>query len=618
MQLLPSRAGRRALVGTALVAALPLLLAACPGDGPVIPDPLSVAVTGILERGEVVTVVVRDGAAVLDPAAITLSSVPTHAIEVTAPGQVRLLATGTVEIQASWGTRTGSHTLEVAEPTPLAVEVAGTLERGEVVTVTVRSRGEVVDPASVQLALVPAGAGELLGGGQVRLMQTGTAEIRATLGVRTGSATVEVAEPPELAVEVSGLLERTEIVTVTVRYKDEVVDSAAVQLAVIPAGAGELLGGGQVRLMQTGTVEIRATWGTRTGGRTVQVAEPPPLDVQVAGRLERGSTVVVTVRNRGEVMDPDGVRLTVLPQGAVELLAGGEVRLLTTGSVQITAEAAARTGSATVTVAAPPVIVFDMLRDGNRDVWRVALDGGELVRLTDHGAEDSGPTAAQGRVTFTSYRTGNGELFSLPLAGGDATRLTTTSATETAVAARPDGQRLAYASDATGVHKLWVANTDGTSRQAALTGFGYAGAIESSPSWAPTGNRLVFMSTAGGSADLWTVNLDGGAPVLLAGGTGAYVNPAWSPNGAHVAFSSTRDGSPAQIYLVEVATGTITRLTTRGGTDGEPTWTPDGRLVYVAFDGAQTQLRWLDPASPATTHAIPTGSGTPRRPAGVR
>jgi hypothetical protein len=618
MQLLPSRAGRRALLGTALVAALPLLLAACPGDGPVIPGPLGVTVTGALERGEVVTVTVRDGTTVLDPGAVTLSSVPANAIEVTVPGQVRLMSTGSVEIRATWGTRTGSRTVEVAEPPPLAVEVAGTLERGEVVTVTVRSRGEVVDPASVQLAVVPASAGELLGGGQVRLMETGQVEIRATLGVRTGSATVQVAEPPALAVEVTGLLERTEIVTVTVRYQGQVVDSAAVELAVLPAGAGELLGGGRVRLLQTGEVEIRVTWGTRTGSRTVQVAEPPPLDVQVAGRLERGSTVTVTVRNRGVVMDVDSVQLTVLPQGAAELLGGGRARLLATGPVQITAEGATRTGSATVTVAAPPVIVFDMLRDGNRDVWRVALDGGDLVRLTDHAADDSGPTVAQGKVTFTSYRTGNGELFSVPLAGGAATRLTTTSAAETAVAARPDGLRLAYASDASGVHKLWVANADGTGRQAALSGFGYAGAIESSPSWAPSGNRLAFMSTAAGSADVWTVNLDGGAPTLLAGGTGAYVDPAWSPSGAHVAFSSTRDGSPAQIYLVEVATGTITRLTTRAGTDGEPTWTPDGRLVYVAFDGAQAQLRWLDPASPATTYAIPTGTGTPRRPAGVR
>src|SRR2546429_1065616 len=40
------------------------------------------------------------------------------------------------------------------------------------------------------------------------------------------------------------------------------------------------------------------------------------------------------------------------------------------------------TASEAPNVAAPPAIVFDWLRNGNRDIYRAALDGRDVVRLT--------------------------------------------------------------------------------------------------------------------------------------------------------------------------------------------------------------------------------------------
>jgi hypothetical protein len=421
-----------------------------------------------------------------------------------------------------------------------------------------------------------------------------------------------------LTVSVSGQLEQGAIVTVTVRDGQTVLDPAAVTLSASPAAAAEGVGAGQMRLLATGPVEIRATWNNRTGSQTVQVAAPPGLTMTAEGRRERSAVVRLTVVRDGVPLAPGAFTLTAQPADAAEVLADGRVRLLRAGALELRATAGGREGTLTFQVAVPPLVVFDMVRAGNRDLWRVALDGGDLVRLTEHAAEDRGASVAGSVVVFTSWRHGNGELYSMPLAGGAATRLTTTTASETSVALRPDGQRLAYASDASGVHKLWTANADGSGRQAALPNFGFPGSVDSSPSWAPTGNRLVFMSTAGGTADLYTVTLGGAAPDLLAGGTAAYVDPAWGPAGTHVAFSTTRDGGPAQLYLVNVETKALQRLTNRAGADGEPTWTADGRVVYVAFDGAQSQLRWLDPAVPGESHPIPTDGGSPRRPAGVR
>ena len=64
------------------------------------------------------------------------------------------------------------------------------------------------------------------------------------------------------------------------------------------------------------------------------------------------------------------------------------------------------TASEAPNVAAPPAIVFDWLRNGNRDIYRAMLDGTDTVRLTSDLGDDQYPTERAGTVVFTSYRDG--------------------------------------------------------------------------------------------------------------------------------------------------------------------------------------------------------------------
>lgn len=366
--------------------------------------------------------------------------------------------------------------------------------------------------------------------------------------------------------------------------------AAAVLAAALLAGCGE--GGG--------------------GGPT-----PPPataLVVSTEGRLERGGTVTVAAAADGQPVSAASLSLTVTPADAAEVTGAGTLRLLRAGEVEVRATAGERSGTVKVTVAAPPAVVFDMSVGGNRDIYRVALDGGELARLTQHASDDRDPTVGGGNVTFVTFRHGNGELYTLPLAGGAETRVTTTSRSESAPALSADGQRLAYATDPSGVAKLWTAMATGSGAAAAAPNFGFDGSPETSPTWAPSGGRLAFVGTAGGSADIFQLEL-GKAPELLIGGTAAEVDPAWSADGQWVAFASTREGDAA-LFIVRVSDRAVTRLTTRTGTEAEPAWTRDGRLVYTEFLAAgQSRLVWIDPAAPQTVNVIPVQGGSPRRPA---
>lgn len=348
------------------------------------------------------------------------------------------------------------------------------------------------------------------------------------------------------------------------------------------------------------------------GGGGGGVANPPdPLVVAATGKLERGYTVSVAVTQDGQALAAGAYTLSVDPADA-GTVQGASVTLLKSGGVTLTAAANGRTGKAQLTVASPPVVVFDRFSSGSRDIWRVDLDGQNLAQLTSDPGEDQDPTVAQGKVVWVSFRAGNGELYSTPLAGGATTRLTTTTVDESTPALSSDGARLAYSLVVGGVTKIYSASADGTgSARVTPADFGFDGAIETAPAWT-TGSKLAFVATANGSADIFQ-STPGAMPALLAGGNTAEVEPAWSPDGSTLAFVSNRGGT-TEIYLLTVSSGAVTQLTSGAGTKAQPAWTPDGRLVYLeTLNG--TRLRWVDPAQPATPHTIETGAGTVGHPA---
>jgi TolB protein len=73
--------------------------------------------------------------------------------------------------------------------------------------------------------------------------------------------------------------------------------------------------------------------------------------------------------------------------------------------------------------------------------------------------------------------------------------------------------------------------------------------------------------------------------VRLTSGAWSDMTPAVSPDGKTVAFASNRDGQ-WDLYMMELASGRVTRLTETREYDGAPSWAPDGKwLAYETYVG---------------------------------
>jgi len=113
------------------------------------------------------------------------------------------------------------------------------------------------------------------------------------------------------------------------------------------------------------------------------------------------------------------------------------------------------------------------------------------------------------------------------------------------------------------------------------------------PTWAPDGKKIAFSAQVGGYTDLFVYDLDSGQLQRLTDDPFADLQPAWSPDGQSIAFVTDRFGTsleslsyaPYQLAVMSARGGQITQMPRLSNAKHiNPQWSPDGLSVYFLSD----------------------------------
>lgn len=151
-----------------------------------------------------------------------------------------------------------------------------------------------------------------------------------------------------------------------------------------------------------------------------------------------------------------------------------------------------------------------------------------------------GVSVCGSRVYFSSSRDGNAEIYSADLEGQNITRLTNHPGIDVSPACGGPGGQIAFVSTRHGSPQVFTMGAGGGEP----TRVTFRGHHNQTPSWCPRnddGPLLAFTGQSGGF-DVFTVNLRTQAYTRLTQGQGTNKDPAFSPDCRMVAFYSSRGG----------------------------------------------------------------------------
>lgn len=204
-------------------------------------------------------------------------------------------------------------------------------------------------------------------------------------------------------------------------------------------------------------------------------------------------------------------------------------------------------------------------KPGTDNIYLMNMDGSNLVKITDtpNVKNASASWFPDGRrLAFTSTRDGRWQPYTMNDDGSNVRRLLTSNQDVLNVEVSPDGSKIAYICGS----EICLMNPDGSNPRTILQN----GQRKDHLTWSPDSSLIGFtqLNPATGKSGVYVLDMQGNNRQVVA--NGGWSN--WSPGGTQLVLSSDMPGV-ANLYLYNLDTGQLTRLTTTNAADYTPIWT---------------------------------------------
>jgi len=188
--------------------------------------------------------------------------------------------------------------------------------------------------------------------------------------------------------------------------------------------------------------------------------------------------------------------------------------------------------------------------------------------VTDYNLSATGKRALLGA---------RGEVFTVPPEKGNTRNLTQTSgARERSSRWSPDGKWVSYVSDATGEDEIYIVPQDGKGDPIRITTDGNC--VKFIPYWSPDSKKLVF---ADKNLRLHWVDIDSKRVRRVDESDVWEIRDyCWSPDSKWIAYAKPDNNFFYSIYLYNLGSGKVTRVTGPGTDDADPAFDPEGKFLY--------------------------------------
>ncbi len=232
--------------------------------------------------------------------------------------------------------------------------------------------------------------------------------------------------------------------------------------------------------------------------------------------------------------------------------------------------------------------------DGDNDeLCLMSADGSNLRRLTDNPGPDRAPTwNTEGtQLVFNSRRAPHADrpqIYRYDVESGAIQRISDSPLEDQRASWTPDGTAVVFQrGNFTVGYELFSQPIDGGA-PIGLTD--NPGKINAAGSYAPDGRALLLQSNRDESGlfpfSTYVIDTANGETTRLATDVVAsHDGPRWSPTGDRIAFAAGGD-----LYVIDVATGAVTTITSDDFSDSSPAWSPDGGVLVFQSDRLDEDL----------------------------